>query len=77
MSTDAWGHAGYLLIFAGMFLLGRKAKLGWVSRFLGDGIWCGVGMVLGMTSIWLWGLLFMFNDVMSFRRWSKKEADDE
>lgn len=74
MTIDTWGHIGYLLIFAGMSLLGRKAKLGWISRLLGDGVWCVVGLTLGMTSIWLWGLAFMMNDVLSYRRWGKTKS---
>ncbi len=70
MSLDAWGHIGYILIFAGMYLLGQKAKVGWVSRCLGDAVWVVVGFAMGMTSIWAWGLVFMANDVLSYRKWS-------
>lgn len=72
MNLDALGHIGYLLIFVGMCMLGARNKYGWGLRLLGDSVWCGVGVALGMTSIWIWSLLFMTNDVLSYRRWARK-----
>ena len=35
-----------------------------------------VGIALAMSSIWAWGLVFMANDVLSYRRWGKKGAPE-
>jgi len=71
---DLIGHVAYVLIFIGMILLTKKDWIGWVFRFFGEAMWVGIGLYLGMTSIWVWGLIFMGIDAYAITRW-KSIAD--
>lgn len=75
--ADLWGHAGYISIFLGMLLLTRRNVWGWAFRFLGELIWVGVGAALGMTSIWLWGVIFMGIDAWGFGTWWRDRYADQ
>jgi len=72
-TMDILGHAAYVLIALGMLLLGRKNRWGWVCRFLGEGGWIWLGWLMGMSSIWFWGILFMSFDAYGFWQWSAAE----
>jgi hypothetical protein len=46
-----------------MGLLALKKPVGWPIRLLGEGLWVYLGFFhLQMTSIWMWGVLFMCVD---------------
>jgi hypothetical protein len=70
---DFFGHIGYGLIAAGMFLLSRKDKNGWILRFAGEGVWVVLGFALGLTSIWTWGLIFLGIDITGYVKWLASE----
>lgn len=77
---DLAGHVAYLFVAVGMFLLSKKSKWGWVCRFTGEIGWVIIGLIMGMTSIWMWGLLFMaldFNGFHAWRRMEKSNADQD
>lgn len=65
---DILGHLGYTLIFLGMVSIAKEERVGWILRFLGEAIWVIIGIYLGMTSIWIWGSLFMFIDMFAIWR---------
>lgn len=71
--TDYFGHWGYAFLALGMFYLSHKEKVGWAFRFFGEAIWVILGYTMGMTSIWMWGLLFMVIDLIGFIRWQEAE----
>lgn len=66
---DLWGHVGYAFIFLGTVFIAAKSLWGWAFRFVGELIWVGLGVALGLTSIWCWGVLFMCIDSMAFVNW--------
>jgi hypothetical protein len=70
---DLVGHIGYISILIGMILLSKKNKAGWIFRFAGETIWSVLGLILGLTSIWVWGSVFMAIDVFAFLKWSANE----
>jgi len=71
---DFAGHVGYVCLFLGSQLLARNNKYGWLCRLLGELIWVVLGFILGLTSIWMWGIFFIFaNDIYGFWKWSKAE----
>lgn len=73
---DIWGHAGYVSLFIGSQLLARHNKWGWIARLVGELIWVVIGLMIGLTSIWMWGIFFIFfNDVYGFWKWNKDEND--
>ncbi len=73
-ALDLAGHAGYVSLFFGSQLLARQNKYGWLCRLVGEFIWVVLGFILGLTSIWMWGIFFIFfNDLYGFWKWSKAE----
>lgn len=74
---DAAGHVGYICLFFGSQLLARHNKVGWLLRLAGELIWAVIGFIMGMTSIWLWAIIFIFtNDVYGYWKWREREKAD-
>jgi hypothetical protein len=69
---DAFGHIAYSLIGAGMVMLARNNPVGWLVRLAGEFIWVVLGFFLGLSSVWLWGIVFMAIDTVGFYKWRKK-----
>lgn len=78
-TLDLFGHLFYACLATGMFLLARKNRWGWVFRFLGELGWLWIGVELKMSSVWLWGTLFLCMEVYGFWSWTRKStpSDDE
>lgn len=74
---DLFGHFGYASIMVGMFLLARRNAYGWAARLLGDSVWVALGFALGMSSIVLWGLVFMMVDIIGWRKWRQRAQTHE
>ena len=70
---DFFGHLAYASIMVGMFLLARRNAYGWVARLLGDAGWVAIGFALGMSSIILWGFVFIVLDVTGWLEWREKK----
>ena len=70
---DIFGHVGYLLIALGMFALSKKKIYGWMLRLYGELIWFAIGLEIGMTSIWIWGAIFILIDMWGYYRWVTNE----
>ena len=68
---DLLGHIGYIFIASGMYLLSQKDGLGWVCRFMGEMLWVGIGLYINMTSIWVWGVVFMIIDLYGLMTWRR------
>ena len=66
---DFFGHFGYFFLLMGLLFIGAKERVGWFFRLFGEMIWIGIGLAMGMTSIWMWGLIFMAVDVYNFEKW--------
>jgi hypothetical protein len=71
---DVIGHIGYVFIAAGILGLGLKHKWGWIARFIGEMIWVGIGIHMGMSSIWFWGSIFLVMDVCGYIVWRGDET---
>jgi hypothetical protein len=68
---DFLGHIGYLSITVGVLLLARQNIWGWVFRGVGEALWVIVGLMVGLTSAWIWGIIFLFIEVYGYRKWKK------
>lgn len=68
---DFLGHIGYAFLALGILLLARKNILGWVCRFIGEATWLFIGWEMKMSSIWVWGTIFLFIEVYGFLNWRK------
>jgi hypothetical protein len=71
---DIAGHFAYVFLAVGAYLLGKKNKWGWVCHMAGGLAWIIIGVLMGWTSIWMWGILFMFIDIKGFWTWWKWEG---
>lgn len=71
--TDLAGHASYVLLASGLFLISRGHKIGWLLRAFGEIGWLVIGFVLGMSSIWGWGLAFVALDLNAYFRKEKTQ----
>lgn len=67
---DLFGHLGYLLLLLGQVFVSRKEPIGFFIRAMGGFIWFHIGWQLGLTSVYLWSLVFMTIDLYAYRRWS-------
>ena len=74
---DGMGHVGYLYIALGMGLLSNRLKSGWVFRFIGEAIWVGLGITLGLSSIWIWGTIFCVIDIRGYLKWRELEHSQQ
>lgn len=62
-TDDLVGHVGYVLIGVGLLLIATQhGTLGWASRVVGDVVWVALGTRMKMTSIALWGSVFVALD---------------
>ena len=74
MIPDLIGHFGYILLALGTFLLGKNRKTGWLFRIIGEILWIGIGLHINMTSIVLWGFIFIYLDIKGYITWQKRLA---
>jgi len=72
INIDILGHIGYAFIFIGLVLLTHKNRFGWICRLLGETLWIGIGFSLGMTSIWIWGTIFVCVDAAGWMKWKNE-----
>ncbi len=72
--TDLFGHMGYALILIGLVLVGRGSKVGWIFRLIGGMTWVVIGFAIGMTSIWIWGLIFAALDYYNYIKWHNEQT---
>lgn len=72
MMIDYLGHIFYALIFWGTYSVANKNRAGWVFRFIGEAGWAILGVYLGLSSIWIWGLVFLCNDAYGYLKWREE-----
>jgi len=75
--TDLLGHLGYVVLIVGLILIGRKHPTGWLVRIVGELIWVALGISMGMTSIWIWGLIFTAISYHHWRNWKCDSSNRE
>jgi hypothetical protein len=68
---DLIGHIFCLLKAVGLLQLSRKRQIGWAFRIAGGAGWTVLGFHMGLSSIWIWGLVFLITDVIGFVSWSE------
>lgn len=73
LEHDIYGHVGYAMLALGMWLVGKRNRNGFLLRLVGEGIWIGIGIHLGYTSIVAWGILDLYINGKSFLRWRDED----
>lgn len=71
-TIDLLGHLGYVLLFFGQLGVARKNSLGWLGRLGGELVWLVIGIYLGLSSIILWGSIFLMVDLYGWYRSGKQ-----
>ena len=70
---DVLGHIGYLCLSIGMFLLAKQSIWGWPCRGVGESIWLFIGIEMQMSSMWVWGIIFLMMECYGYRSWKMAE----
>ena len=70
---DILGHIATLWLVTGTSMLSMKNRLGWLVRAVGQVLWILIGAIMGMTSIWIWGLVFVAMDIWGYFKWKKND----
>jgi len=71
---DTLGHVFYASLALGMILLVRGSPWGWVFRLIGELGWMVLGIVIGFSSIVVWGAIFIAVDCVGvYHSFHKKE----
>ena len=73
---DIVGHIAYASLLLGQILLTKKNTWGWALRFIGEIGWVAIGFIIGMSSIWVWGILFALIDIRGFIKWRKEKKNE-
>lgn len=68
---DMAGHFAYALLVVGNWLIGSKNIWGFAFYIVANAIWLGIGVYIGMTSIWLWEIVFLALAVRNVLSWRK------
>lgn len=67
---DILGHIFYAFLLAGMISIAFDYRIGWWLRAIGELGWVGLGVTLGLSSIVVWGLIFVAIDLYGAYRWA-------
>ncbi len=60
---DRLGHAAYVFLAGGTYLIASGVWWGWGVRAIGSLLWIWLGWRLGLTSVWLWSSGFAALDL--------------
>lgn len=74
--VDFFGFCFYGFIFAGMWFLKHKCSIGWIYRLVGEVGWFGLGVYLGLPSIWVCSLVFAWLDYQGFFHWEQEDKSE-
>ncbi len=68
--VDALGHVGYGLYGAGNLLIANQNALGYIFVLVAASLWTGIGLKIGMTSVWIWEILCIGTAVYGYWNWT-------
>lgn len=71
-TLDLLGHLAYAFLATGMLLMARMNIWGSLFRLIGELGWLYIGVEIGMSSIWGWGILFVCMEIYIFWSWARK-----
>lgn len=66
---DLFGHIAYFLLFVGLIFLSFKKQIGWILRLTGELTWIILGFKLNLSSIVIWGIIFISIDIYGYWKW--------
>lgn len=72
---DFIGHLAYVALVLGTWLVGKRLTAGWILRASGSATWAVLGVLMAVSSIWFWSVVFLATDVLGFYRWKRKQDD--
>ena len=74
---DLLGHVGYIFIALGIITLGSRKAYGWLLRLVGECIWLAIGIYLQLTSLYIWGAVFIILDLSVYIKWISQNVDSD
>ena len=70
---DFFGHAFYAFMALGTYYLGKQDSAGWWLRMFGNAGWIVLGYQLGLWSIVLWEIVFLYLAWVAHEEWQSHE----
>jgi hypothetical protein len=71
-NPDIAGHIAYIFIVLGIYLIGRRKRIGLLSQAVGCVIWVGVGIALELSSAIIWNIVIGLVSVHAYLNWKDK-----
>ena len=68
-TEDILGHVAYALLVVGNWMIGNKQIWGFSFYLVANLMWLGIGWKIGMTSIWLWEIVFLGLAIRNIWKW--------
>jgi len=75
MIVDILGHLCYIAMIIGTILIALRRRAGWLFEAAGAAGLILVGLMLGMTSIWIWNVVFVVGYSYGWLRWKNKRRN--
>ena len=72
---DFIGHLAYIALVVGTYLITKKVAIGWAFRASGSATWTVLGILMSVSSIWLWSAVFLATDILGYRIWKRKQDE--
>jgi hypothetical protein len=73
MVEELIGHVGFLLIFIGMWSVGRKSSIGFICQSVGSFILAGVGFVGEYYFLTFWSTIFAGVGIFGYVTYADKD----
>ena len=71
---DIIGHISYVWVAIGMLLIALKRPVaGFAFRLVGELGWLALGILMSMTSIWFWEIIFIAVDIIGMIIWTRNK----
>lgn len=74
---DFFGHVFYAFLAIGTWFLGKRDINGWRLRMFGNVGWIVLGVMMGMSSIWIWEIIFLILAYKAYLEWKEQAKIEE
>ena len=71
-NPDIAGHIAYVFIVLGIYLIGRRKRIGMLSQLVGCMIWVGAGIALQLSSVIIWNVIIGLVCIDAYRNWNNE-----
>jgi hypothetical protein len=71
-NPDLAGHFAYIFIVLGIYLIGKRKRIGMLSQLAGCVIWVGAGIALKLSSVIIWNVIIGLVCIHAYRNWNNE-----